>query len=109
MGTPVKNVLKLSGIEDFSDYAVIGGGPMMGPVLADINGFITKKDKGFVILKKDHFLIKKEDRDERTGKKSVQSYLRETVQDVYRYVSETIALGQHAASQDDADNELFHQ
>ena len=59
VGTPVIDVLKLSGIEDFSDYAVIGGGPMMGPVLADISGFITKKDKGFVILKKDHFLIRK--------------------------------------------------
>ena len=32
---------------------------MMGPVLADIDGFVTKKDKGFVILKKDHFLIRK--------------------------------------------------
>ena len=48
VGTPVIDVLKLSGIEDFSGYAVIGGGPMMGPVLTDINGFITKKDKGFV-------------------------------------------------------------
>ena len=59
VGTPVKDVLRLSGIDDFSDYAVIGGGPMMGPVLADIDGFVTKKDKGFVILKKDHFLIRK--------------------------------------------------
>lgn len=59
VGTPVMDVLKLSGIDDFSDRAVIGGGPMMGPVLADINGFVTKKDKGFVILKKDHFLIRK--------------------------------------------------
>ncbi|MGN0710329.1 MAG: electron transport complex protein RnfC, partial [Anaerovoracaceae bacterium] len=49
VGTPVIDVLKLSGIEDFSDYAVIGGGPMMGPVLSDINGYVTKKDKGFVI------------------------------------------------------------
>ena len=57
VGTPVIDVLKLSGIEDFSDYAVIGGGPMMGPVLADINGYVTKKDKGFLILKKDHPLI----------------------------------------------------
>ena len=53
------DVLKLSGIEDFSDYAVIDGGPMMGPVMADIGGFVTKKNKGFVILKKDHFLIRK--------------------------------------------------
>ncbi len=59
VGTPVIDVLKLSGIDDFSEYAVIGGGPMMGPVLSDINGFITKKDKGFVILKKDHFLIRR--------------------------------------------------
>lgn len=59
VGTPVIDVLKLSGIEDFSDYAVIDGGPMMGPVMADIGGFVTKKNKGFVILKKDHFLIRK--------------------------------------------------
>lgn len=59
VGTPIMDVLKLSGIEDFSDYAVIDGGPMMGPVMADIGGFVTKKNKGFVILKKDHFLIRK--------------------------------------------------
>jgi len=59
VGTPVIDVLKLSGIEDFSDYAVIDGGPMMGPVMSDIGGFVTKKNKGFVILHKDHFLIRK--------------------------------------------------
>lgn len=59
VGTPVIDVLRLSGIDDFTDYAVIGGGPMMGPVLADVNGYITKKDKGFVILPKSHFLIRK--------------------------------------------------
>ena len=41
VGTPIMDVLKLSGIEDFSDYAVIDGGPMMGPVMADIGGFVT--------------------------------------------------------------------
>ena len=59
VGTPVMDVLKLSGIKDFTDYAVIDGGPMMGPVMTDIGGFITKKNKGFVILKKSHFLIRK--------------------------------------------------
>lgn len=59
VGTPVIDVLKLSGIEDFSDYAVIDGGPMMGAVKADTSGFVTKKNKGFIILKKDHFLIRK--------------------------------------------------
>lgn len=59
VGTPVAEVLKLSGIEDFSDYAVIDGGPMMGSVMADLNGHVIKKNKGFIILKKDHYLIRK--------------------------------------------------
>lgn len=59
IGTPIIDVLKLSGIENFDSYAVIDGGPMMGPVLQNLNGFITKKNKGFVILKKQHPLIRK--------------------------------------------------
>lgn len=59
IGTPIIDVLALSGIENFDDYAVIDGGPMMGPVMANINGYVTKKNKGFVILKKQHHLIKK--------------------------------------------------
>lgn len=59
VGTPIIDVLKLSGIKDFSNYAVIDGGPMMGPIMADLNGYVTKKNKGFVILPKDHFLIRK--------------------------------------------------
>ena len=59
VGTPILDVLKLSGIENFDDYAVIDGGPMMGPILTDINGYVTKKTKGFVILKKQHSLIRK--------------------------------------------------
>lgn len=59
VGTPVMEVLKLSGIEDFSAYAVIDGGPMMGAVMTDLTGYISKKNKGFIILKKDHVLIRK--------------------------------------------------
>ena len=59
VGTPVIDVLKLSGIEDFTGYTVIDGGPMMGPLKADVGGFVTKKNKGFVILKSGHFLIRK--------------------------------------------------
>lgn len=54
VGTKLMDVLKLTGIEDFSDYAVIDGGPMMGPVMGNLNGHIVKKSKGYVILKKDH-------------------------------------------------------
>jgi len=59
VGTPIIDVLKQSGIENFDDYAVIDGGPMMGPVMDSIDGYITKKNKGFVILKKQHALIRK--------------------------------------------------
>ena len=61
VGTPVLDVLKLSGITDFSEYKVIDGGPMMGPLLADIHGFVVKKNKGYVILRKDHPLIRKKE------------------------------------------------
>ena len=43
VGTKTIDVLKLSGIKDFSDYAVIDGGPMMGPVMKNLDGYITKK------------------------------------------------------------------
>jgi Na+-translocating ferredoxin:NAD+ oxidoreductase RnfC subunit len=59
VGTPVMDVLKLSGIENFDGYAVIDGGPMMGPVMSGLNGYVTKKNKGFVILKKEHSLIRR--------------------------------------------------
>ncbi len=59
VGTPILELLKLSGIEDFSDYSVIDGGPMMGSILSNLDGFVTKKNKGFIILKKQHHLIKR--------------------------------------------------
>lgn len=59
VGTPVIDVLKLSGIEDFSEYDVIDGGPMMGSVMTDLNGHVIKKNKGFIILRKEHYLIRK--------------------------------------------------
>ncbi|MCI7327786.1 4Fe-4S dicluster domain-containing protein [Hornefia butyriciproducens] len=59
IGTSIIDVLKLSGIENFESYAVIDGGPMMGPILTDMKGCITKKNKGFIILRRDHPLIRK--------------------------------------------------
>lgn len=59
VGTPIIDVLKLSGIDSFEDYAVIDGGPMMGPVMNRLDGYVTKKTKGLVILKKQHHLIKR--------------------------------------------------
>ncbi len=59
VGTPIIDVLKQSGVDNLEDYAVIDGGPMMGPVMPEIGGYMTKKQKGFVLLKKNHPLIKK--------------------------------------------------
>ncbi|NFS29352.1 electron transport complex protein RnfC [Clostridium botulinum] len=59
IGIPIIDVLKLSGIENFDNYSVIDGGPMMGPVMKNLDGYVTKKNKGFVILKNDHPLIRK--------------------------------------------------
>jgi len=59
VGTPIKDVLKFSGIGDFEDYAVIDGGPMMGAVMYNIDGFVSKKTKGYIILNKQHYLIQR--------------------------------------------------
>ncbi|WP_090633369.1 4Fe-4S dicluster domain-containing protein [Neobacillus massiliamazoniensis] len=59
VGTPIIDVLKLSGLQSFDDYAVIDGGPMMGPIMSNLNGFVTKKTKGLIILKKQHYLIRR--------------------------------------------------
>lgn len=59
VGMPVADVLAYSGLNSLTGYKVIDGGPMMGPVMHDTNGYITKKNKGFVILKEDHPLIRK--------------------------------------------------
>lgn len=59
VGMPLREVLSLSGVENLEDYAVIDGGPMMGNLLQSFDGSITKKNKGFILLKKDHSLIKR--------------------------------------------------
>ncbi len=63
IGTPLLTVMAIAGAEDLHGYGVIDGGPMMGPLLSDIHGFVTKKTKGLVILKKEHNLIQKKSRE----------------------------------------------
>lgn len=59
VGTPILDVLAAAGVRNLEQYSVIDGGPMMGNVLPDCTGAITKKNKGFVVLKKEHYLIRK--------------------------------------------------
>ena len=59
VGTPVMELLNLTGIEDFSQHAVIDGGPMMGTVLPALNGCISKKTKALILLKNESLLTRK--------------------------------------------------
>lgn len=57
VGTPIREILALSGVDNLDDYAVIDGGPMMGSVTKMLDNGVSKKQKGFILLKKDHPLI----------------------------------------------------
>ncbi|AFM02450.1 putative NADH:ubiquinone oxidoreductase, subunit RnfC [Desulfitobacterium dehalogenans ATCC 51507] len=59
VGMAIRDLLRQCGLENGDDYAVIDGGPMMGSLMDGIDGYVTKKSKGFILLKKDHFLIRK--------------------------------------------------
>ena len=65
VGTPVSLLLEAAGIlpEDYDNYEIINGGPMMGPLLHmennPVDRYVTKKSKGYLVLPKDHGLIQK--------------------------------------------------
>lgn len=59
VGTPIRELFAMCGIENLDDYAVIDGGPMMGPVMTNLDEYVTKKSKGYIILKKTHQLVRK--------------------------------------------------
>ncbi|WP_094606995.1 Ion-translocating oxidoreductase complex subunit C [Sporomusa silvacetica DSM 10669] len=59
VGVSIRDVIGQCGVENVDDYAVIDGGPMMGAVMNNVDGYVTKKSKGYVLLKKEHFLIRK--------------------------------------------------
>ena len=55
VGTPIRDVIALSGLKSLAGYAVIDGGPMMGPLATNLDGFVTKKTKA--LEKKKAFAI----------------------------------------------------
>lgn len=59
VGMPIRELIRQCGVENIEEYAVIDGGPMMGPLMNNIDGHVTKKSKGYVLLKKEHFLVRK--------------------------------------------------
>lgn len=67
IGTPLKELMAMSGRDDLTGYEVIDGGPMMGPLAFNVNGYVTKKTKGLVILSSEHSLIAKKKKDMRAA------------------------------------------
>lgn len=63
VGTPLRMLFRMAGEESLQGKKVIDGGPMMGPLLADPDGYVTKKTKGLVVLPDDHPLIQKKSRE----------------------------------------------
>lgn len=59
VGTPLKILFEIAGRSDLIGYEVVDGGPMMGPLLCDRDGFVTRKTKGLVVLEENHSLIHK--------------------------------------------------
>jgi Na+-translocating ferredoxin:NAD+ oxidoreductase RnfC subunit len=57
VGTPLRKLFEAAGVNDLRGHEVIDGGPMMGPLLADPDGYVTKKTKGLVVLPEEHGLI----------------------------------------------------
>lgn len=56
LGITVSEALDLAGGPTIQNYAVVGGGPMMGQVVSP-DGFITKTTKGLIVLPAGHPLL----------------------------------------------------
>lgn len=67
LGTSFRSLIKeCGGPEDFENYSIIVGGPMMGSVEDDWDAPVTKLTGGIIILPKDHSLIVKKTRKTQT-------------------------------------------
>lgn len=63
IGITIKEAIGLAGGATVDAFQVIDGGPMMGKVIQDINGPITKTTKGLIVLPEEHTLLKNKARD----------------------------------------------
>ena len=62
IGTSLREVLELAGGGRSEDLVYINGGPMMGRVITDLDGPVTKTTGGLIALPKDHCLIQRKNR-----------------------------------------------
>lgn len=70
IGITIAETIELAGGSLVEDCQVIDGGPMMGKIIDDIEGPVTKTTKGLIVLPKEHPLLKSKD-------KSIKSMLKE--------------------------------
>jgi Na+-translocating ferredoxin:NAD+ oxidoreductase RnfC subunit len=71
IGTPLKKMFELAGGVIPEKYCVVDGGPMMGKILRNMDTYVKKTSKGFIVLPEDHNLvISKEKSVERTLKEA---------------------------------------
>lgn len=58
VGVSVREVLALAGVKDADAYGIIDGGPMMGGLLKSPDEPVGKTAKAYIVLPKDHYLIR---------------------------------------------------
>lgn len=58
VGVSVREVLALAGVKNADDYGIIDGGPMMGGLLMDPDEPVRKASKAYIVLPKNHYLIR---------------------------------------------------
>lgn len=58
VGVSVREVLALAGVTNADDYGIIDGGPMMGGLLKSPDDPVQKTSKAYIVLPKDHYLIR---------------------------------------------------
>ncbi len=59
LGTPLREVLARAGAVQVAQPRYISGGPMMGKLLADIDGPVTKTTGGIIVLPHDHVIVRR--------------------------------------------------
>lgn len=69
VGIRIRELLEQLGIRDPENYGIVNGGPMMGPLLTSLDDSVTKKSKGYILLGKEHYLIRKKSTTKEQAKK----------------------------------------
>lgn len=73
VGVSVREVLALAGVKNADDFGIIDGGPMMGGLLGSPDEPVKKTSKAYIVLPKDHYLIRLRNLSMKTVSKTTQA------------------------------------